>query len=78
MLRKLVPAGAFIFRCFFHIQGSAFQVVTVLLDQKQPATNGFDVMKGDLGGIFIAHVKEDGPAYNKLSKGDDTHSAKLS
>ncbi|CAK8694512.1 unnamed protein product [Clavelina lepadiformis] len=46
------------------------EVVTVLLDQKQPATNGFDVMKGNLGGIFIAHVKEDGPANNKLSKGD--------
>ena len=48
---------------------TAFQIVTVLLDQKQAPTNGFDVAQNKIGDIVVSGVRKNGPAEGKLKEG---------
>lgn len=45
------------------------QVVTIFLDQKREATNGFDVAQNDSGDVAVSSVRRHGPAEGKLQEG---------
>nr|XP_026689828.1 pinin-like isoform X2 [Ciona intestinalis] len=51
-------------------QNAQMDVFTVLMDEKESPTNGFDLMPGENGNVQVANIRRNGPAHDKLKEGD--------